>query len=570
MDSTRSLIAAATATPVAGTAPARPQGEAANDTSAFFANLLQKVSSQFFTPNSLVDPTSVQTYVAPQDNRAPEPKNDASAPAKDDKVDDTSDKKNTAADDKTTDTKATTTDTAKNDSAATPAATDPAMSAQLSALQALLLTQQQTAAPVVETAAAVVVQAVAAPEAVAEVDPTATAVVDPNAPAATEVVAAPEAVAQTTTDTTPQEILAAQVQNTATVAQGPAVTKAADTTTKTAAKTTDVLSNQPQVTEDTDATPTTDTKQATLPQTAKAQAQSEAMTKLLGDTNAIRVAVTVDPKIAAATTTDVYDHFSGYSMGNNAGASNANGQFGADSAGNALTADADTSAPLPNVLTQASAAAAQAPTVATPTNTAAPIARTDVAATAVTSVSGSSASSEANGGLGQTGLGQPGPNNTNAANATNGTQQTNQPAATPAQVFEQIKVKITRATKAGLDEVTINLRPDELGRVDIKLQVTPEGKVHATVTADNQQTLNLLKNDALGLERTLNEAGLRADANNLEFNLRGDGNASSGSQFANGSGGQNTGAATTDEAADAPTYDYGRAAYRRGGVDTYA
>jgi len=49
------------------------------------------------------------------------------------------------------------------------------------------------------------------------------------------------------------------------------------------------------------------------------------------------------------------------------------------------------------------------------------------------------------------------------------------------------------------------------------------------VTADNPSTLNLLLKDVRGLERALQEAGLRADSGSLQFGLRGDGQANGGS-----------------------------------------
>jgi hypothetical protein len=41
------------------------------------------------------------------------------------------------------------------------------------------------------------------------------------------------------------------------------------------------------------------------------------------------------------------------------------------------------------------------------------------------------------------------------------------------------------------------------------------------VSAERPETLNLLVNDSRGLEQALRDAGLRADAGSLSFNLRG-------------------------------------------------
>jgi flagellar hook-length control protein FliK len=159
---------------------------------------------------------------------------------------------------------------------------------------------------------------------------------------------------------------------------------------------------------------------------------------------------------------------------------------------------------------------------------------------------------------------------TTATTSSNANTSAGQTVGT-AQVFDQIKVKITRATKAGLDQVSIQLKPESLGRVDIKLEVSADGKVQATVTADKQDTLNLLQNDSQGLERALQDAGLRTDANSLQFNLRGDG----GTQFAGGDAGSSASSSANDtttgtDTTAGPLYDYSLAAQQRGGVDTYA
>ena len=92
--------------------------------------------------------------------------------------------------------------------------------------------------------------------------------------------------------------------------------------------------------------------------------------------------------------------------------------------------------------------------------------------------------------------------------------------------IEQVVLQLSRGlSKDGSSQMTIQLRPAELGRVDVKLNIGSDGKVQGTVTADNPATLGLLLKDARGLERALQEAGLRADSGSLQFNLRGDGQA---------------------------------------------
>lgn len=96
------------------------------------------------------------------------------------------------------------------------------------------------------------------------------------------------------------------------------------------------------------------------------------------------------------------------------------------------------------------------------------------------------------------------------------------PTASPA-TFDQVAVQITKAAADGLDKISIQLKPENLGRIDVQLQVTHDGRVNATIGAHHQDTLDLLQRDARSLERALNDAGLRADAGSLSFNLSGQG-----------------------------------------------
>ena len=88
-------------------------------------------------------------------------------------------------------------------------------------------------------------------------------------------------------------------------------------------------------------------------------------------------------------------------------------------------------------------------------------------------------------------------------------------------VVDQISVNITKAVKADMDKIEIRLRPESLGRVEVSLEVARDGRVVVAVTADSRDTLELLKADARGLERALQDAGLKADSGSLSFSLRG-------------------------------------------------
>ena len=96
---------------------------------------------------------------------------------------------------------------------------------------------------------------------------------------------------------------------------------------------------------------------------------------------------------------------------------------------------------------------------------------------------------------------------------------TAQPAA------EQVALQISRAANQGVDKLTIQLKPAELGKIKIDLEVGPDNRLIAVIAAEKSETLDLLQRDARQLERALNDAGLKTDSGSLEFNLRGDGDS---------------------------------------------
>lgn len=87
-------------------------------------------------------------------------------------------------------------------------------------------------------------------------------------------------------------------------------------------------------------------------------------------------------------------------------------------------------------------------------------------------------------------------------------------------VAEQVSVQITKALNAGNDRISIQLKPADLGRVDVQMEVGQDGRVTAVVTADNKQTLDLLQKDSKQLQEALQQAGLQVDDDSLDFNLR--------------------------------------------------
>ena len=89
-----------------------------------------------------------------------------------------------------------------------------------------------------------------------------------------------------------------------------------------------------------------------------------------------------------------------------------------------------------------------------------------------------------------------------------------------APVKEQVQVAITQAASDGLDRITIQLDPVDLGRVEIKMNVNKEGQTQIYFMVDKPETFDSLSRDARTLERSLQEAGIKADTGSMQFNLR--------------------------------------------------
>lgn len=86
---------------------------------------------------------------------------------------------------------------------------------------------------------------------------------------------------------------------------------------------------------------------------------------------------------------------------------------------------------------------------------------------------------------------------------------------------EQISFKIHSAVADGQDRISVKLEPAELGRVDIRLDFTPDGKTSISILAEKSDTLDMLKRDAKELAQSLLDIGVKAEAGNLSFNLKG-------------------------------------------------
>ena len=86
---------------------------------------------------------------------------------------------------------------------------------------------------------------------------------------------------------------------------------------------------------------------------------------------------------------------------------------------------------------------------------------------------------------------------------------------------DQIAMNIQKGANGKLDKITLQLDPQELGKMDIEFNISEDGKTKALILAEKPETLNMLRQDAKAIESILAEAGLEMDQNSLEFDLKG-------------------------------------------------
>ena len=130
-----------------------------------------------------------------------------------------------------------------------------------------------------------------------------------------------------------------------------------------------------------------------------------------------------------------------------------------------------------------------------------------------------------------------------------------------------VAIDIAAKALAGKNRFDIRLDPPELGRIEVRLDVARDGSVTTHIAADRSDTLNLLQRDASGLERALQDAGLKTADNGLQFSLR---DQSMGREQSNAPTPRAAQIVVSDSALaanDATQRNYSRLAGLRGGID---
>ncbi len=93
------------------------------------------------------------------------------------------------------------------------------------------------------------------------------------------------------------------------------------------------------------------------------------------------------------------------------------------------------------------------------------------------------------------------------------------------EVVEQVKVNITKSAVKGIDKIDVHLKPEDLGNIEIKMQLSKDGKLQAHIISSRPETMEILQKEIQTLEKAFNDAGFQTDEGSLSFSFREDGSA---------------------------------------------
>jgi len=94
--------------------------------------------------------------------------------------------------------------------------------------------------------------------------------------------------------------------------------------------------------------------------------------------------------------------------------------------------------------------------------------------------------------------------------------------------YGMLPIEIGISVLQGRRAIEVRLSPDELGTVEIKLEISDDTKIKAHIRADRPETLALMMSDAPLLRSALDQAGMTTGADSLQFSLKQDNGSSAG------------------------------------------
>lgn len=88
------------------------------------------------------------------------------------------------------------------------------------------------------------------------------------------------------------------------------------------------------------------------------------------------------------------------------------------------------------------------------------------------------------------------------------------------EVVEQIKVNITKSAVKGIDTIDIQLKPEDLGQIRVKMHIAKDGKLQAEIVASRAETADMLQKEVSNLSKAFNEAGYDTDSKSFSFGFQ--------------------------------------------------
>ena len=86
--------------------------------------------------------------------------------------------------------------------------------------------------------------------------------------------------------------------------------------------------------------------------------------------------------------------------------------------------------------------------------------------------------------------------------------------------FSAMALRIAHEARDGKQRFEISLDPPELGRVEVRLEFSRDGRMTTHLLVDRSDTLDALARDARGLERALQAQGLKLEDGGVQYQLR--------------------------------------------------
>lgn len=112
-------------------------------------------------------------------------------------------------------------------------------------------------------------------------------------------------------------------------------------------------------------------------------------------------------------------------------------------------------------------------------------------------------------------------------------------AGHPHPATSMVSATINKAAQKGdSSQITLQLDPPELGRVEVRLQFGTDKSVQAHLFVEKPETLLMLQRDVLALEKALQDAGLETDSGSLNFEMAENNEGFNSNKDGNGAQGQ--------------------------------